>query len=172
MFISILSGQTIYTLLVPLNKPLSTVAEMGNGKVGPRQTCQLCTRRTLRASNRQLSLVVFTDWPTADHSDLMWITFTYISVSSSSSLHTHCLHSFPGAHLSYSEGRVRVNKTTRGRTISVFDWCRNPAGNHNYTVSNKGWWWGFDSESFSPHAHKDTSIYSNQVTHEWVITFC
>lgn len=30
----------------------------------------------------------------------------------------------------------------------------------------------FDYGSFSPHAHKDTSIYSKQVTHEWVITFC
>lgn len=72
--------QTIYTLL---GFWISHWVRLQRWKMGsgPLQTCQLCTLGTLSAWNKQLSFVIFTDWPITDHSNLMWITLTYISDS-------------------------------------------------------------------------------------------
>ena len=113
VFISIFCGQTIYTLLGFWISHWVWLQRWKMGS-GPLQTCQLCTLGTLSASNRQLSFVVFTDWPITDHSDLMWITLTYCTFPIPSPSIWAFFHSFPGAHSNWT----KASRTSRIRIIS------------------------------------------------------
>lgn len=75
-----------------MNKRLNVAAEIENGMWAPYK----CASVALCTSNRQLSCAVFTGWPIADQSDLMWITLLQcIFISSFSSFHISLFPLFP-----------------------------------------------------------------------------